>query len=273
MPPTSKKESMLPVISILARRDFLFKALLCFLFYLYPALSHADTIYLSAAASMTDAVRQITAQFRQSHPQLKLFENYASSGALAGQIAHGAPADIYLSANPRWMDYLIAKGSIVAETKKVLAWNSLVFLGRAAPAPKDMEDLLQLQKIAIGTPQYVPVGSYAKKAMEAAAIYPRLKQQNRLVHAKDARQALIYADRGEVDGAFVYLTDAKLAEKAEIHFAVDKRLHPPIIYPMGLTAKGSKNQQALLLYTFLQTAEAAKTLREYGFLIPKEEVE
>jgi molybdate transport system substrate-binding protein len=92
-----------------------------------------------------------------------------------------------------------------------------------------------------------------------------LKQAKKLVLAKDVRQALIYADRGEVDGAFVYATDARLSRTAVIHFSVDNDLHAPIIYPLGLTTDGRKNQMARRFYDYLMKPETGVILSRHGF--------
>lgn len=234
-------------------------------FYSQPALGERVGIF--AAASLHDVMDELTAAFDGQHPGAEFFRNHAASGTLARQIAAGAPADIYLSANPRWLDFLMEKDRIAEGRVATLARNDLVFIGREALEIGQLEDLLQLERIALGSPASAPAGEYAVQALEAAGLYGTLEEQSRLVVARDVRQALIYADRGEVDGAFVYRTDARMARRAVIHFAVPDTLYPEVLYPMALTAQGAKNKTAAEFFRFLQSEKARQILRSYGFLV------
>ncbi|MBU1140748.1 MAG: molybdate ABC transporter substrate-binding protein [Proteobacteria bacterium] len=225
----------------------------------------AQTINLSVAASMTNAFNELIAGFSTAHPDAVLQPNYASSGSLAKQIEQGAPADIYVSANPKWMKYLLEKGLIVKGTDRIFAYNKLVFIGEKRSADLSLDNLVSLERIALGSPQSVPAGQYAKQAMEHAGIYAKLEQERKLIMAKDVRQALLYADRGEVDGAFVYRTDARLATTAKILFTVPDDLYDRVQYPVGLTTTGTKNDQAQAFYDYLNSPEAITILTNYGF--------
>jgi len=225
----------------------------------------AETIYLSVAASMTDAFKEIIAEFSALHPEARLLPNFASSGALAKQIDQGAPADLYVSANPKWMQFLLEREMIAAGTDRIFAYNKLVFIGQASHAIAQLSDLAALQRIAIGSPQSVPAGQYAKQAMDGARIYAVLEQEKKLVIAKDVRQALLYADRGEVDGAFVYKTDALLAVNARILFTVPDELYDRVSYPLGLTPSGAKKETARSLYSFIESQKAVAVLKKFGF--------
>ena len=114
----------------------------------------------------------------------------------------------------------------------MFAYNKLVFAGKKGISITSLADLKTLQRIAIGTPASVPAGQYAEQAMRAAGVYEDLVKDKKLVMAQDVRQALLYADRGEVDGAFVYKTDALLAKEAEILLVVPDKLYDRISYPM-----------------------------------------
>ena len=126
-----------------------------------------------------------------------------------------------------------------------------------------LQDLHKLEKIAVGSPKSVPAGQYAMEALKKAGIEKQLEQK--LVMAKDVRECLMYAERGEVDGAFVYKTDAILAKQAKILFTVPEDLYPRVTYPMGLTGSGSKNKDAEAFYKYLQSGEAKAVLAKYGF--------
>lgn len=227
--------------------------------------AQAQTIHLSVAASMTDAFNAITAKFTALHPDAKFQLNYASSGSLAKQIEQGAPADIYVSANPQWMKYLIEKQLIEPGSERIFAYNKLVFVGEKKASDLNLENLVKLERIALGSPQSVPAGQYAKQAMEHAGIYSTLEKDSKLIMAKDVRQALIYADRGEVDGAFVYKTDALLATNARILFVVPDNLYDRVSYPMAMTVTGAQNELVQAFFAYLSNPETTVLLRTYGF--------
>jgi molybdate transport system substrate-binding protein len=241
--------------------------LIVFLLQLFPVAASAETVYLSAAASMTDALKEIITGFNAGHPETKIQTNFGSSGSLAKQIDQGAPADIYISANPEWMNYLVEKRLITPESNRIFAYNKLVFVGAKRLTPLILEKLAELERIAIGSPQSVPAGQYARQALEHAEVYAALEQGKKLVIAKDVRQALLYADRGEVDGAFVYQTDALLARNAEILFTVPDELYDRVAYPLGLTVTGAKNASAKALYEYMKSAETEVVLKKYGFKV------
>lgn len=225
----------------------------------------AQTIHLSVAASMTDAFNEMITDFAAQHTDAHFLPNFASSGSLAKQIEQGAPADVYVSANPKWMKYLLEKQLIAPGTVHVFAFNQLVFVGVKKSTELSLAGLTALDRIALGTPQSVPAGQYAKQAMEHADVYASLEQAKKLVMAKDVRQALIYADRGEVDGAFVYKTDALLAKNAQILFVVPEDHYDRVSYPIALTEKGVQNDLARAFYEYIKGPETTAILARYGF--------
>jgi molybdate transport system substrate-binding protein len=164
---------------------------------------------------------------------VQLVPNFAASGTLARQIGAGAPADLFISADRQWMDHLVSEKRIVPGTVRVLAQNSLVFLGRPGGSVRSLADLTSLQRIALCSPGSSPAGRYAEQVLKKAGLYPDLQQNKRLVLAKDVLQARLYAERGEVDGAFVFRTDALLAKQARILFEVPADLHEAVAYPVG----------------------------------------
>ncbi|WP_457574472.1 molybdate ABC transporter substrate-binding protein [Desulfolithobacter sp.] len=226
------------------------------------------TVRLAAAASMTDAIRELIQVFGTTQPGVTIQPNFASSGSLAKQIMQGAPVDLYISANERWMNWLVANRAIAAGTARILVNNTLVFIGPSTTRARAMEDLTSLARIGLGSPRSVPAGQYAAQAMENAGIYRQLLEDRRLVMAKDVRQALLYADRGEVDGAFVYRTDARLARKSTVLFTIPPKLHDPVAYTIGLTPEGRQNPEARAFYSFATGPLAAGILESYGFTSP-----
>ncbi|PLX91572.1 MAG: molybdate ABC transporter substrate-binding protein [Desulfuromonas sp.] len=230
---------------------------------LFPLSTFAAApLHLSVAASMTNAVEELVALYQQQHPDSPIRPNFASSGALAKQIAQGAPADLFISANPRWMQYLLDEELIAPETVTIVAGNRLVVVGEGAPLTA-LSDLAPLSRIAIASPKSAPAGRYAQQALEAAGIWKTLV--SRMVMAKDVRQALAYTDRGEVAAAFVYKTDALLATQAKIILDVPQSLYPPVQYPMALTLRGARRPEGVAFYAFLQSAAAQEVLARCGF--------
>lgn len=245
----------------------MWKQLLFSLLILLAALpAAAGEIRLSVAVSLTDAIHEICVDYARAHPGTTCVGNFGGSGTLAKQIAAGAPADLFLSANPKWVDFLIGEKRVAPDTVRILAANALVFVGPKGRA-SSLADLPKLKRIAIGSPRSVPAGEYAEEAMKKTGVYDTLAAEGKLVMAQDVRQALVYAERGEVDGAFVYRTDALLARGAVILFEVPKEFHTPVTYPMALTDSGRANPEAVSFFAFLQSPQARAILSRYGFVI------
>ena len=243
------------------------RILISVLFLLLPLCSFATAaeVRLSVAASMTDAAKELVATYQQQVGPVTLLPNFASSGALAKQIAQGAPADIFISANPKWMQFLVEEQRVPADQVRTFAYNALVFIGDKALTVTSLADLVKLQRIAIGSPGSVPAGQYAVQALQAAGLYEQVP--GKLVMAQNVRQALMYADRGETDGAFVYRTDALLARNAIILLEVPQVLYDEVTYPVGLTTEGIRNPAAVAFFDFLKSATAAGILRKHGFIV------
>lgn len=154
---------------------------------------------------------------------------------------------------------------VPADRVRTFAYNTLVFVGKPNPAVSTLDDIVKLQRIAIGSPKSVPAGQYAEQALKAASLYEKV--QRKLILAKDVRQALIYADRGETDGAFVYKTDALLADDAVILLEVPPSLYNEVTYPVALTFTGLEKPQAVAFFDYLKTDEASSILKKYGFVV------
>ncbi|MFH1217585.1 MAG: molybdate ABC transporter substrate-binding protein [Pseudomonadota bacterium] len=230
-----------------------------------PLPAQADDVRLSVAASMTDAIRELAAAFEKTHPHISIVPNFGSSGSQAKQISQGAPADLFISANPKWMDFLKHEGKVVPGTVRICAYNTLVFVGPGTTRITSLSDLTGLERIAIGSPKSVPAGQYAEQSMRMAGVYDELAAAGKLVMAKDVRQALMYADRGEVDGAFVYRTDALLAENIAILYTVPATMHDRISYLLAITGEGEHKSSVRDFYTFLASPAAVQILKKYGF--------
>lgn len=247
-------------------RRFAIQFILAFcLVILTSSAALAGDLNISAAASLREAVDELANAFTRKHPSVRILKNLGASGALAKQIENGAPAHIFISASMEWVDYLKGKKLVDSSTTGTFAYNTLVFVGTGTQKIVEMKDLVKLRKIAIGSPKSVPAGEYAVDAIKKSGLEKELA--GRLVMAKDVREAMKYAELGEVDGAFVYRTDALLLGKqTRILFTVPAGLHDRVTYPMALTSAGAGKKEAREFLEFLRSTEARNILAKYGFL-------
>ncbi|HZV81648.1 MAG TPA: molybdate ABC transporter substrate-binding protein [Geobacteraceae bacterium] len=223
----------------------------------------AGEINLSAAASLKDVVNELANDYARKNPGSTFVKNFGGSGALAKQIENGARTDIFISANQEWIAYLHGKKLLDNPEGTVLAYNSLVFVGPPGKKTSSLKELTGLERIAIGSPKSVPAGEYAMEALRRAGVAMALEKK--LVLARDVRECLMYAERGEVDGAFVYRTDALPAKRVAIHFVVPQELYRRVSYRMGLTPSGTKNREAAAFFNYLQSSTPQTVLAKYGF--------
>src|SRR5258705_2088698 len=235
---------------------------------LSPALAQDKTLTVLAAASMMNALDDIDAAFT-AKAGFKVNASYAASSALAKQIEQGAPADIFVSADTDWMDYAIAKKTINEPTRVNLLGNSIVLI-----APKDSKienvdigagfDLAKLAgdgKIATGDVKAVPVGKYAKAALEKHGAWQAAEPK--FAMAESVRAALTLVARGEAALGIVYSTDAKVEPGVKIVGTFPPDSHPPIIYPVAATT--TAKAEAADYLAFLRSTAAKTILEKYGF--------
>jgi len=235
---------------------------------LSPAQAQDKSLTVFAAASMKNALDDIDAAFT-AKTGVKVAASYAASSTLAKQIEQGAPADIFLSADTDWMDYATGKKNINEQTRVNLLGNSIVLI-----APKDSKidnvtigqgfDLAKLAgdgKIATGDVKAVPVGKYAKAALEKLGAWQAAEPK--FAMADSVRAALTLVARGEAALGIVYSTDAKIEPGVKIVGTFPADSHPPIIYPVAATA--TAKPEATEYLAFLRSALAKTTLEKYGF--------
>jgi len=223
----------------------------------------ADSITVFAAASTREVMERLAADF-QKDTGAPVTLNFGPSSGLARQIEQGANADLFLSADKSWADYLADK-NLVAERRDLLT-NKLVIIvpGDSARSIKTLADLTQpeIHRIALAGPA-VPAGTYARKALQNAGLWDQLK--DRVVEGSDVRAALAYVTRGEAEAGLVYATDAAGNSKVRIALEVDPKLHDPIRYPLVLLKQDSPHAVARRFYDYLATPHAAQVFTDTGF--------
>ncbi|MGN7360331.1 molybdate ABC transporter substrate-binding protein [Paenibacillus sp. SAFN-054] len=226
---------------------------------------------ISAAASMTDALGEIEKSYEAAHPNIELRFNFGGSGALQKQIEQGAPADLFLSAATKNMTPLIEQNLIEEGKELTLLTNELVAVvpadGKAAVAALEDLDKAEVKKVAVGIPESVPAGNYAKEALTNAKQWDAL--QPKMVQAKDVRQVLQYVETGNADVGFVYKTDALTSQKVKIAFVVDPASYSVIEYPIGVVQATKHPKEAEDFYDYLQSQASLDVFIKYGFTVPK----
>jgi len=222
-----------------------------------------------AAASMTLPVSKI-AEAYEAETGKHIRTSFAASSTLAQQIIRGTPADIYISANPKWMDTLAERKMIDAKSRRVLAGNRLVVavpVQARSPEIKTADGLLLLigdNRLAIADPDHVPAGLYAKAALKSAGIWERI--QHRLAPTANVRSALALIERAEVPAGIIYRTDALDSRKVRIAYTFPASSHPPILYPAAIVAD-RETPEVRAVFAFLLSRYAKGVLTEHGFLV------
>ena len=233
---------------------------------LFAASAQAADLTVSAAASLTNAFKEIAPLFEAQNPDTKVQLNFGASGALLQQIAKGAPADVFASADQESMDQAQAQALVKAQDRRNFVSNTLVVIvpTGSANTPKAMADLSQAgyARIAVGLPASVPVGRYTKAVLEKANLWAALEPK--VIGAQNVRQALDYVARGEVDAGFVYGTDAALmADKVKVALVVPTEV--PVLYPVAPVAGSPNEAVARKFVAFVLTPPAQAVLAKYGF--------
>ena len=234
------------------------------------ALAADGDVTVFAAASTTNALTEI-GDLYYAKGLGKITTSFASSSTLAKQIASGAPADVYLSANIKWMDFLAEKDAIDKAARFDLLGNRIVLIVPSDSPVESVEvkrgmDLAALLgddgRLSLGDPAHVPAGMYGKKAMEELGLWRQV--EGRLAPMKDVRAALVLVERAEVPLGQVYATDAAISDKVRVAGTFPAESHPPIVYPVAAVAGGNAKAAAAFL-DFLKTPEAKAVFEKYGF--------
>ncbi|ASZ49858.1 molybdate ABC transporter substrate-binding protein [Vibrio parahaemolyticus] len=227
----------------------------------------ATDLKVYAASSMTNAIDEIAQDFKEKY-DVTVTPVYGGSSSIARQIINGAPADVFISANTKWMDYLVDEGVIDSDNVTNLVRNSLVLI---APQSSSLavfnfadanawEAALNGSRLALGHPTSVPAGMYAKESLTTLGVWKEI--QTKVAPAKNVRLALALVERGEAPLGVVYKTDAQLTSKVKIvgEFASDT--HAAIVYPAAVVNDSTKSRQ---FFQYLKSEDAKRVFAHYGF--------
>lgn len=229
----------------------------------------AGELVVSAAASLTNAFREIARGYQARNPGTKIALNFGGSGALLQQIGKGAPVDVFATADQETMSLAEQRTLVVASSRRDFAHNALVVIVpiNHAAVLAQLNDLarVEVQRVAIANPASVPAGRYTKHALQAAGLWDLVLAK--AIHTQHVRQSLDYVARGEVDAGFVYGTDAAIMhDKVAVAFEVP--LDTAIRYPIAVVTDSAQPAQARHFIDYVLSADGQAVLTSYGFARP-----
>jgi molybdate transport system substrate-binding protein len=241
--------------------------LLSVLFALHPSPLRADEILVSAAASLTDALKEIGSGYQSKSKHTVRF-NFGPSSGLARQIEEGAPVDIFFSADLPQMDILDKNGRLEPGTRRNLLSNQLVMIvpaesGIGVASPKDLLKAA-VKRIALADPTAVPVGVYSSKFLADEGLWDKVKRK--IVPLQDVRATLAAVESANVEAGFVYKTDAAGSTKVRMVYEVPVDKGPKIVYPIALIRESRKKAAARDFLDYLSSPAAKSTFKKFGFI-------
>ncbi len=245
--------------------------LLFLLLILAPLQARAQTLTVFAAASLTNAMKDIACLWvKAGHPAPRL--SFASSSTLAQQIQQGAPVNVFASADEKWMNYLAKADLLAPGTRRDLLGNDLVLIVPAThPIHVDIHqgfDLAALLgpdgRLSVGDPSHVPAGIYAAQALRKLGLWKTISPH--LAPAADVRSALLLVERGEAPAGIVYGTDAAISKAVAVAGVFPDSSHDPVTYPFAVTKAGD-TEQARAFLAFLSTPGARQIWIKRGFKV------
>lgn len=233
------------------------------------ALAQDVKITVFAAASLTNAMQDIAKEYKKEK-NVDVVSSFASSSTLARQIEAGAPADLFISADQKWMDYAVNKKAIDAATRETLLGNSLVVVAPkaseqaniAVDANTPWTSLLKGGRLAVGDPDHVPAGIYAKEALQKLGAWETLSPK--LAPAEDVRGALALVERSEAPLGIVYGSDAVASKGVKVVGTFPEDSHQKVEYPIAII-DGHKNATVSAFYDYLKGPQASEIFKRYGF--------
>lgn len=245
------------------------KRLLCLLLMLAALPATAAELTVSAASSLTESFRDIASAYEAAHPGTKVDLNFAASGVLLQQISRGAPVDVLATADTGTMAQAAKGGLLETDSRQTFATNQLVVV--VPPGRKDAPATLAalagkgVQRVAIGNPDSVPVGRYARTALQDAGLWDAIT--SRTITTQNVRQSLDYVARGEVDAGFVYASDYQ-AMPTRVVRAFNVPLKTPISYPLSVIKGSARAVEARRFVAFVMSPQGQAILRRHGFGAP-----
>lgn len=225
-------------------------------------------IIISAAASLTDVGEELKAKFNELNPEITVTYNFGSSGKLSQQIQQGAPADIFMSASKKDMDFLSENKLIDEDSRFDFASNKIVVITEKSKELEmnSLEEIatIEANNIVIGDIEATPLGRYGKEALENVGVWEAI--ESKMVFASTVNQVLTHVEEGNGELGIAFNTDALRAENVKIIHDVDPSLHSPVIYPAAAISS-SKNLEAAKLYLdFVASEDGKKILEAHGFI-------
>ncbi|AFI86107.1 molybdate ABC transporter substrate-binding protein [Aggregatibacter actinomycetemcomitans] len=239
--------------------------------YFAFSLSAQAKVTVFAAASMTDSLKQVAADYYKMNPKEEVVFSFASSSTLAKQIEEGAPADLFISASGKWMKYLSDKDLTVKESEKLLVGNELVLISQKDSKLENVDiakgewiNQLNNAYLSVGDPAHVPAGQYAEEALTKLNLWDKVK--DKLARGKDVRAALALVERGESPLGIVYATDAKVSKEVKTVGVFPQDSYKPANYPVAIL-KDHNNAETQAFLKYLESPAAKKVFADYGFSV------
>ncbi|MBP6019632.1 MAG: molybdate ABC transporter substrate-binding protein [Burkholderiaceae bacterium] len=232
-----------------------------------PAM--AGDVVVSAAASLTNAFKELASNYEKDHADTKILTSFAASDVLLQQIIHGAPADIFASADQKAMDKAVEAGVVESDSRTDFVRNEVVMIVPVDDKHgiKSVADLKNnaVTRVAFGNPATVPVGRYTQASLEKMGDWEVVKSKE--VTGQNVRQVLDYVARGEVDAGFVFATDAAImTDKVKVVQRLESAT--PVLYPIALVNRDGRNPQAKDFLSYVLSAQGQAVLAKYGFARP-----
>lgn len=236
------------------------------------AIAAQSKIYIYAAASTTDVVNELIENYKKTGSVTAEFVTvFGSSGDLAKQVGAGADADIFISADTKWVKYLDEKKMVEAGTNSVFASNELVIV--ASPnaklklkSPERLFEALGESNLAMGDTKSVPAGKYGMEALQFHKVWDKISGANKIAYYPDVRKVLNAVETSQCDFGIVYRTDAKMSSKVKIVYTFKVKSHSPIDYPVCVI-NGKNNDEVKAFMKFLKSSKAKAVLKKYGFAV------
>jgi molybdate transport system substrate-binding protein len=268
IPEARAKSRPRPGSVFVSRMSGFLQVILCSTLLLTAHALRAATISLFAAASLSDSLKEIGADYEKQTGDKILF-NLGASSTLARQIQEGAPADVFFSADEAKMDALEQRGLVLKETRKRRLSNTLVIVVAAdsAIAVQSPQDLAgaAVKRIALADPATVPAGIYAKTCLEKLNLWTAVEPK--VVATENVRSALAAVESGNVEAGMVYKTDAGISKKVRIAYEVPVKDAPDIRYPMAVLKDSADPEAAKRFLHYLDSDAAGSVFRKFGFIV------